>query len=497
MIYSRDDLHQLIAEKMSGYRFVVVANREPFIHKHDGSKIIVLRPASGMASALHPVMLACDGTWVAHGSGDADRALVDEHDRIRVPPEDPRYTLRRVWLTSEQEEGYYYGLGNGGLWPLCHITFTRPRFDPRDWESYREVNQLFADAVLQEVGDEPAFVFIQDFHFCLLPRMLKNAHPGLIIAQFWHVPWPNREIFRAFPWGEELLDGLLGNDLLGFHVHYHCENFLGTVEQGIEARVDGERYEIHRGGHCTLIRPFPISIDFEAHDRKARSHDVEANMERWRRELRLGDELVGVGIERLDYTKGIPDRIRALDYLLETHPEYLARLRFIQAAVPSRTHVPAYQQIDREIDEVVRTINDRWRTESWEPITYIKENQDPVEMMALHRLSRFCIVSSLHDGMNLVAKEFVASRVDDDGVLILSRFTGSARELSDALLVNPFAIGEIAEAVHRAITMPEDERQRRMQRMRDQVQKNNVYRWAGRVLSNLLKFDFPEGSEGE
>jgi trehalose-6-phosphate synthase len=495
MNFSRKDLHELIREKMRGYQFVVVANREPFIHKYRGDKIEVVRPASGMASALHPVMMACDGTWVGHGSGDADRAVVDEHNRVRVPPHRPGYTLRRVWLTPEQEQGFYYGLANGGLWPLCHITFTRPRFAPRDWETYREVNQLFADAILEEIGTEPAFVWVQDFHFGLLPRMLKNAHPRLIVAQFWHIPWPNREVFRTFPWGEELLDGMLGNDLLGFHVHYHCQNFLDTIDRGIEARVDGEAYEVHRGGHTTLIRPFPISIDFEAHDRDARSVEVDAAMERWREKLHLRDEPMGVGIERLDYTKGIPDRIRGLDYLLETHPEYRGRLRFVQIAVPSRSQVPAYQQVSHELDDTVRAVNDRWSTRTWKPITCINDHQGPVDMMALHRLASFCIVSSLHDGMNLVAKEFVASRHDEDGVLILSRFTGSARELIDALLVNPFSVEEIAEAVHSALTMPDDERRRRMQRMREQVAKNNVYRWAGRILSSLLNFDFPEDSE--
>lgn len=497
MVLTRADLHKLIEEQMRGYRFVVVANREPFVHKYDGKRVTLVRPASGMASALHPVMLACAGTWVGHGSGDADREVVDEHDRIKVPPEEPGYTLRRVWLTPEQEEGYYYGLANGGLWPLCHITFTRPRFFPRDWDTYRQVNRMFADAVLEEVGKEPAFIFIQDFHFCLLPRMLKNDHPNLIIAQFWHIPWPNREVFRTFPWGEELLEGLLGNDLLGFHVRYHCQNFLDAVDRGIEARVDPDRYEIHRGGHSTQIRPFPISIDFEAHTQRARSQEVESAMERWRRRLNLGAEPIGVGIERLDYTKGIPDRLRGFEYLLETHPEYRGRVRFIQVAVPTRTHVPAYQQIEREVDEAVRGINDHWRAEGWEPITYIKDHQGPVDMMALHRLSRFCIVSSLHDGMNLVAKEFIASRFDEDGVLILSRFTGSARELSDALLVNPFSVEEMAEAMHSALTMSDDERRRRMQRMRAQVERNNVYRWAGRILSCLLKFDFPEGTDGE
>ena len=352
MVWCQDDLHRLIEEKMSGYRFVVVANREPFIHKYEGDAIEVLRPASGMASALDPVMLACDGTWVAHGSGDADRAVVDEHDRVRVPPEDPRYTLRRVWLTPEQEEGYYYGLANGGLWPLCHITFTRPRFDPRDWEmlSRGQPPLRRRGARGSRRRSRPSSSSRTSTSACC-HGCSRSAHPRLIVAQFWHIPWPNREVFRTFPWEEELLDGLLGNDLLGFHVHYHCQNFLDTVDRGIEARVDVDRYEVHRGGHSTLVRPFPISIDFEAHDQKARSREVEAAMERWRRELKLGDEPIGVGIERLDYTKGIPDRLRGFDYLLETHPEYRGRLRFIQVAVPSRTHVPAYQQIDREVDE--------------------------------------------------------------------------------------------------------------------------------------------------
>lgn len=495
MKFNQQDLHDLIESRLSDQHIIVVANREPYIHQYEGTNIRVFRPASGMASALDPVMMACNGTWVAHGSGDADRAVVDESDRIQVPPEDPRYALRRVWLTSEQEEGFYDGLSNGGLWPLCHITFTRPRYDPRDWERYREVNRLFADAVLEEVGGEPAIVFIQDFHFCLLPRMLKQDNARLIVAQFWHIPWPNREVFRTFPWSEELLDGMLGNDLLGFHVHYHCQNFFDTVDRSIESRVDLDRSEVHRNGHSTLVRPFPISIDFEAHDRRSRSPEVKSAMERWREELELGDELIGVGIERLDYTKGIPDRLRGIDFLLETHPEYRGKLRFIQAAVPSRTHVLAYQRIDSEVDEAVARINARWRTATWEPVTYIKRHQSPVEMISLHLLADFCVVSSLHDGMNLVAKEFIASRHDEDGVLVLSRFTGSARELDSALLVNPYAIEEIAEAVHRALTMPPEERTRRMQRMRAQVSHNNVHRWAGKILSSLLKFDFPEPSE--
>ena len=495
-MWTRQVLHQLIAERMKDYHFVVVANREPFIHRYAGDGIEVMRPASGMASAIDPIMDASGGTWIAHGSGDADRDVVDAHDRIAVPPGNPAYTLRRVWLTKEQEQGFYYGLANEGLWPLCHITFTPPVFRPSDWERYKEVNRLYADAVLEEAGDKPTFVFIQDYHFCLLPRMLKERNAKLVIAQFWHIPWPNPEVFRVFPWKEELLDGLLGNDLLGFHIRYHCQNFLDTVDRTIESRVDTERFEVTRGGKPTLVRPYPISIDFEEHAAAADSPEVAAAITKWRRRIGRGAELVGVGIERLDYTKGIPQRLRAVDALLDAHPDLRRRFVFVQVAVPSRTHIPEYQRVEDEVENLVEQINYKWRDRGWQPILFVKEHQGPHDMMALHRLARFCVVSSLHDGMNLVAKEFVASRTDDDGVLILSEFTGSARELTDSLLVNPFAVHQIADAMHTALTLPPEERARRMKRMREHVARNNVYRWGGKILSELLKFDFPEGFDG-
>jgi trehalose 6-phosphate synthase len=397
-----------------------------------------------------------------------------------------------VWLTKEQEDGYYYGLANEGLWPLCHMVFTRPVFNPRHWPIYRQVNEQFARAVLQEAGSDPAFVFIQDYHFGLTPRMVKEMAKNLIVAQFWHIPWPTPEVFQTFPWKEELLEGLLGNDLLGFHLRYHCQNFLATVDRTLEAKVDYERFEITRGGKVTVVRPFPISIDFADHDSAAAQPNIDDQMERWRQQLRLGDAAIGIGIDRIDYTKGIPERLRALDCFLDKYPTYRERLVFVQIGVPSRTHVRQYQLLDDEIDGLVDEINWKWSTESWKPIIYLKEHHGPAEMMALHRLADFCMVSSLDDGMNLVAKEFVASRFDEDGVLILSRFTGAARELTSAVLVNPFAIDEVAEAIHQALEMPEDERHKRMQRMRTVVSDNNIYRWAGKVLSALLNFEFPE-----
>jgi trehalose 6-phosphate synthase len=481
-MWTRQGLHELLQRDFTGVKVIAVSNREPYIHRRNGSGIECIQPASGLTVALDPIMRATGGTWIAHGSGNADRASVDAHDRVAVPPAEPSYTLRRVWLDPELEERYYYGLSNEGLWPLCHIAFHRPIFRSSDWESYREANRIFADAVLEEADGEPAFVFIQDYHFALLPRMLKERNPNLTIAQFWHIPWPNRETFRTFPWKEELLDGLLGNDLLGFHLRYHCDNFLDTVDRGLEAMVDKERSDVWRNQKRTRVRAFPISIDFERHDREARSPVVESHMARWRAELGHGDCFLGVGIDRADYTKGIPDRLRAIDHLLESHPEYRGKLVFLQVAVPSRTLIGDYQKLNQELAGLAEEINTRWAAGSWRPIHLCTRHVPQLELMALHRLAHFCLVTSLHDGMNLVAKEYGASRHDLDGVLVLSQFTGAARELTSAVVMNPFSVEGIADAVHRALSMQRAEREERMRSLRASVRVHNVYSWAAQVM---------------
>ncbi|MDB6135463.1 MAG: otsA [Verrucomicrobiales bacterium] len=492
-LWTRERLLEFCETRLGGCKFIVVANREPYIHRHGPTGIECVTPASGMATALHPVLAATGGTWIAHGGGDADRETVDAHNRLQVPPENPQYTLRRVWLTEEQEQGFYYGMANEGLWPLCHITFNRPVFRPEDWEHYREVNELFADAVIEEAGDGAAIVFIQDYHFALLPRILKQrGHGKLIIAQFWHIPWPNKEVFRAFPWGEELLDGMLGNDLLGFHVRLHCQNFRDTVDRVIEARVNQDLSLITRGGADTLIRPFPISIDFAAHERDSQSPEVEAAMERWRERLHLDGRKLGLGIERLDYTKGIPSRLQAIDYFLAKHPEWRGKVLFVQIAAPSRSSLPSYQMEEAAVDALYEEINAKWGTPGAPAIILLKQHHGPADMMALHRLCDVLLVNALHDGMNLVAKEFAASRCDEHGVLLLSRFTGAWRELGEALSFNPFAIHEIADALRMALEMDEAEQRRRMRRMREHIRFNNVYRWAGKILTALLRFDLPE-----
>jgi alpha,alpha-trehalose-phosphate synthase [UDP-forming] len=494
-VWTRDVLSEFVQNKLDGYRLIVVSNREPFQHRRSGARIECIQPVSGLASALDPVMRACGGLWIAHGNGNADLETVDHFDHVRVPPEKPEYTLRRVWLSPEEEEGYYAGFANQGLWPLCHVAFTRPVFDPDHWDTYRRVNERFAEAVLEEAGSDPTFVFIQDYHFALLPRMLRNANANLAIAQFWHIPWPNCEVFGAFPWREEILGGMLGNDLLGFHLPHYCQNFLASVDCSLEARIDRAESEICWGGHATLVRPFPIGVDFDEHSKRAASQAVETDMLRWQQELGLKGKRLAIGIDRLDYTKGIPERLRMLDRLLEQHPTYRGKLVFVQIAVPSRSTLPAYCQVQREVDALAAQINLRWATASWRPIVLLKRHYSEPEMVALHRLADFCVVSSLHDGMNLVAKEFAASRVDEDGVLVLSKFAGAAHELKEALQINPFSIEEGAEAYREALQMHPDERRRRMRRMREVVEQNNIYRWAGKFLGQLAKIGLPEVRE--
>jgi trehalose 6-phosphate synthase len=486
MPWTKERLEEVARTRLGGAKLIVVANREPYSHVYDGEEIRWMKPASGLTTALDPVMQACGGTWVAHGSGDADRDVTDESGRIGVPPGKATYVLRRVWLSKKELQGYYYGFANEGIWPLCHIAYTRPRFDARDWEQYQRVNRKFADAVLDELGDQPALIFVQDYHFALLPRILKDARPDLVVVQFWHIPWPNREVFRVCPWQEQILDGLLGNDLLSFHIQYHCNNFLETVDRSLECKVDMEQFSVTRGGKTTFVHAQPISIDPDLETTLSSEH-LEKEERRIRIRLRLPDQRLLLGVDRIDYTKGIPERFRAVDRLLQLHPEMRGKFSFVQVGSPSRVYIPAYRRLNEELDALVEEINWRHGDDSWRPIIYLNQHHTPEQLYPLYRLATACVVSSLHDGMNLVAKEFIAARTDLQGVLLLSRFTGAAQELTDALLVNPFAVEEFAEALRSALVMPEEEQERRMRRLRQQIADNNIYRWAGMLLSEAGK----------
>jgi len=496
-LWTPERLRVSLQSKLTGSLFVV-SNREPYIHLRRGKNIEVSVPASGLVTALEPVLCASNGTWIAHGSGDADREMVDSHDRLRVPPDKPEYTLRRVWLTKEQEQGYYYGFSNEGLWPLCHIAHTRPIFRSSDWQHYQDANRKFADVVLEEMeGSAHASLLVQDYHFALLPRMVKDARPDVRVAIFWHIPWPNPEAFGICPWQRELLDGLLGADLVAFHTQAHCNNFLETVDAALESRIEWEHFSVKRRNHVTSVRPFPISVGFrEAPLEPAflvpspyalrasllKAHGVRASF-------------LGVGVDRVDYTKGIIERFHAIERFLERWPDYVGRFTFVQIGAPSRTTIPRYHDLLGQVEAEAARINARFtKNGSWKPIILLTRHHSHEEILPYYRAADLCMVTSLHDGMNLVAKEFVASRDDEEGALILSRFTGATRELRDALVVNPYDTDQLADAIRVALEMDADERQARMRRMRQIVREHNVYRWAGSLITELseIRIDEPE-----
>ncbi|MDK9722988.1 MAG: trehalose-6-phosphate synthase [Rhodospirillales bacterium] len=481
--WSPDTLRQVLDNELPGVEVLVLSNREPYIHNHDSTgKIILQRPASGLVTALEPITRACRGTWVAHGSGSADKEMVDGKDHVPVPPDDPVYTLRRVWLSDDEQNGYYYGLSNEGLWPLCHITYVRPVFREQDWEQYVSVNRKFADAVVKEAKRPDPLVLVQDYHFALAPRMIRERLPQATIITFWHIPWPNSEVFGICPWREAILDGLLGSSVIGFHTQLHCNNFIETADRFIECHIDREQSTISVGGHCALVRPYPISIDWPPAALKGQAPVPDCRKEVFARYNLSKNMALAVGVERFDFTKGIPDRFRAVEILLENHPEWIGRFVLLQVAAPSRSKLAVYQEIQKETISVAKQVNDRFGTENYKPIILVAEHHEPEQVYELFRAADLCIVSSLHDGMNLVAKEFVAARDDEQGVLILSTFAGASRELMEALIVNPFDAKATADSIDQALRMPRDLQAERMHLMREMVSENNVYYWAGRML---------------
>jgi trehalose-6-phosphate synthase len=511
--WTTDRLRVFVNGKLGGSRIFAVSNREPYEHFHRMNGIEAVRPASGLVTALEPILSACHGTWIAQATGDADRETADQYDRVRVPPDHPHYTLRRVWLTKEQEQGFYLGFANEGLWPLCHIAHTRPVFRSEDWKQYQEVNQKFADVVLEEIEHESnPIVLLQDYHFALLPRLIKDQRPDARVAIFWHIPWPNAEAFGICPWQRELLNGLLGADLIGFHIQAHCNNFLETVDRALESRTDREHFSVTREGHDTLVKPFPISVAYDNSEKNGGDRNGAGN--NGVKGERAGDEAdlphleraalfekhgvrgsyMGVGVDRVDYTKGIPERFRGIERFFEKYPAYRGKFVFVQIGSPSRSEIKRYHDLMEEVTGEAERINRRFQTGEWKPIVLLTRQHSHAEILPYYRAADLCLVTSLHDGMNLVAKEFVASRRDEQGVLIVSRFAGASHELSDALVVNPYDTEELADSIHRALEMPPDERSVRMQRMRAIVRERNVYRWAGNLIGELCEIRPQKGS---
>ncbi|MEO7091635.1 MAG: trehalose-6-phosphate synthase, partial [Polyangiales bacterium] len=455
-----------LAERLGRRRLVVVSNREPVVDRRRGDGIETLTPASGLTTALLPLVTACHGTWVAHGSGDADFERTDARDGVVIgaqPNGHRSFRLRRVRLERDMEQGYYYGYANEGLWPLCHVAYTAPVFRRADWEQYVAANQRFAEAVLDEIGDEEAVVVVHDFHLALVPRLLRNRRPDLLIAHFWHVPWPSREAMRVCPQLVDLLDGLLGNDLVGFHTRHHCNNFLETCDRGIEALVDWERSAAQRQGRRAYVRPFPISIDVDDFASLAAARPFAEVFPELAHRLEGRSMLLGV--DRLDYTKGIPHRLRMLEVLLHKHPELVGKVTLVQVGAPTRTVLPRYRALADEVASLVADVNARFGTSDWRPIEYLPDHHDRRDVAVLMRQADACLVTSLHDGMNLVAKEYVAARAPRPGVLMLSKFTGAARELPEACLVNPYDIDGSADVLLESLRLPAARRSESMKHM--------------------------------
>jgi trehalose 6-phosphate synthase len=483
LAWTPNTLREILERELRGSDVIVVSNREPFIHVRDADgDIAIQRPASGLVTAIEPIVRACHGTWIAHGSGSADRDVVDAHDRVSAPGEEPGYELRRLWLTREEEQGYYYGFANEGLWPLCHVAHVRPTFRSSDWEQYERANRRFADAVVAEARTSDPVVLVQDYHLALVPRMIRERLPDATIITFWHIPWPNPEAFAICPWRDELLDGLLGSSILGFHTQFHCNNFLDTVDRQLEARVDRETFGVSYRGERTLIKRYPISVEWPpAPALAAPSVDACRAIVRARHGL-PAEHALGVGVERMDYTKGLEERFRAVERLFELRPEWVGRFTFVQIAAPTRNSIEQYQMYEQRVRALVERINARFANRRAPAIVLVVKHHDADEVYEYYRSADLCFVSSLHDGMNLVAKEFVAARDDEAGVLLLSQFTGAARELPEALIVNPYDADQCAEALDLALGMPIRMQRARMRLMRALLQEFNVYRWAGRML---------------
>jgi trehalose-6-phosphate synthase len=483
-LWNENSLCDLVRSRLGDRLFLVVSNREPYVHTLSRGALDWSRPVGGLTEALDPVMRASGGTWIAQGTGEGDRRAVDSHDRVAVPPDDPKYTLRRVWLTGEQNSGFYLGFSNSALWPLFHIAFTPPVFREADWRMYQQVNTIFAGAAIEEIGDRPALVLLQDYHFALLSRYLKGKNPRLTLGQFWHIPWPPYDVFRTCPWAEEIIRGMLGNDLIGFQTASFCRNFLDCAAR-FGLTVDNDKSTVSCDGNTTVVWLFPISVDFAAINSQAASDAVTKEMDSLVREYNLEGKIIGLGTDRLDYTKGIPERLLSLDKFLADCPEYVGKVVFIQSGMPSRTQIDAYCDVSRRVEELTNIINSKYGSASYRPVISLDRQLSAVTLIALRRLAWFVVVSSLQDGMNLVGKEFAAARPDEDGVLILSKFAGAAEELPDALLVNPFDVADFSRKIRQAVEMPAAERRMRMKNMRDVVAARNIYRWAADVVTSL------------
>jgi len=480
-------LHEFVSNRLPSEQLITVSYRQPYAHRKTDKGITWSMPASGLVTAIEPIMKACRGTWVAVATSEADRAVADAEGAIMVPPGDPSYRLKRLWLSDVEEAGFYAGFANEGIWPLCNMAYVKPRFRASDWKMYQAVNRTFAAAIVSEAKTDSPIVFIQDYHFGLLPKLVREKLPNALIICFWHIPWPNSETFGILPWRSAFLDGMLAADIVGFHTQFLCNNFLDSVDTHIEALIDREHNTVHHGNDFCMVRPYPISIAWPNFETLG-VPDIASCRKEFVAQLGIDPQAkIILGVERLDYIKGIPERLRAFSAFLERHPHWRGKIHFVQIASPSRSIIHAYADVEQEIEEIVANVNRKFGTKTWKPIHLLKKNYGQPDIYKFYRAADVCVISSLHEGMNLVAKEFVAARDDNHGVLILSQFAGSSRELVDALIVNPYDEESLSQSLLHALSMNDDEQKARMESMREHVRSHNIFAWAAEILGDAAK----------
>ncbi len=479
--WTAERLKEFVKAHLRDRPIFVVSNAQPYVNSKNKGVIEWKVPAGGVITAIEPIMEACEGMWIAQGSGTADKEVADEEGKLRVPPEEPKYTLKRVWLSPKERKGYYNGFSNEALWPLCHTAHVRPEFRKEDWTEYRRVNGLFAKTLLEEIRHiERPVVLVQDFHLALVPALIKKSRPDAQVAIFWHIPWPSAAQFSICPWRKEILEGMLGADLVGFHTQQYCNNFIDTVGAEVESLIDFEHFSITRAGHKSFIKAFPISIAFPgpAEPITTPERDVLAR-------YGIHAERLALGVDRLDYIKGIPERFRGIEFFLDEHSEFVGTFSLLQIASPTREGVEKYAEYREQVRAEAERINARFRKGDWQPIVLYEHSCSHAELRDLYQIADVCLVTSLHDGMNLVAKEYAAARRDELGVLVLSNFTGASRDMKGAIVVNPYSAEETADAIHKGLTMRPTEQHRRMKAMRRSVSDYNVYRWSAEIIKAL------------
>lgn len=470
----------------SGQQIIVVANREPYSHERDADgRVLVRHASSGLVQAVEPMLAACGGVWVGLGTGNADRSVIDETDGVLVPPVKPSYRLRRVWLSDEEYAGYYCGFANEALWPLCHRAFVKPMFRAADLDAYWVANSRFADAVAEEATFDSPIVLVQDYHFAFAPAMIREHLPASTISTFWHVPWPDPQRFAVCPWRSQLLDGLLGSCIVGFQTSQDRINFADCVSAMLNAPVDRERMVVTYGGRSIALRVYPASIPWSV-SLEAPAPDECRRLVRGA--LGLNDEtLLAVGVDRLDYTKGIEEKFLVVEHLLDTTPELRNRFVLVQLAEPSRQGLDAYASLRRRVHATAERVNTRFGSSDYRPVVLLEAQHSQTTVTQYLRAADVCYVGSLHDGMNLVGKEFVRARTDGAGVLVMSAFAGAARQLPDAVIVNPLDTSGAAASLATALQMEEPEQRARMRRLRRAVAGYDAHAWAAAVLDDAVQ----------